>query len=690
LEPQSVRAFVELTYAGYQKAMPEHFGTTIDSAFYDEPMLYTPGDGRVWTPLFNEYFEKRIGYDPVPLYPAMFMDIGPDTASARNALFGFRATLFSEGFIKTITDWLKPYKIPLTGHLDQEEVVNPTGVTGDVIKFFEYQPIPGLDQIFQYGRGSCMYKLISSAAANYDRHLVMTEVYGAISNMPIPVLYKEVLDQTAKGVNKFVPHAVWYDSDPKAVKFQPELSYRTPPYADELPKYNRYVGRLQILLQQPGSTVADVAVLYPIESLQATYHFGGPHPAYIGGVSADEDNYMRLGEHLSFALRRDFFYLHPETLQKRCSVVPKSGNVPALLKLNNEINPVEFRTLILPSMNVIGLETLRKVHEFQQAGGNVVAVGRLPLGAAERGKDTEVLALLEEIFGKEALEKRTENGPMKSFRAEASSEWAEGGYSPLLAFDGNDATRWNSVSGGENGQWLKVVFPEPVEIAAITFTEPFERIHQFQIQTFDIAKNDWVLQTVVPTPRTAGPTRECREVTFPAVKTKELRLLFDHPGHENISISEVDAFDVAGRSVLRNDSPPSLTGTAGKSGLVIHDNPALPIRRSHRLLQTVLGDGDVRFADEDTLPIGSPTGSLMYLHRIIQGRDVYFFSNSTTETIETTVLLRSSQSRRFAWWNPQDGNRTDVEGTPQSDGKTAIPLKLGPVESRFLVGTAAR
>ena len=702
LEPASVRIFVELTYAAYQRAMPEHFGTTIDSAFYDEPMLYTPGAGRAWTPKFNEYFEKRFGYDPIPLYPAMFMDIGPDTASARNALFGFRATLFSEGFVKTITDWLKPYNIPLTGHVDQEEVVNPTGVSGDAIKFFEYQPILGLDQIFQYGRGSCMYKLISSAAANYDRHLVMSETYGATANMPIANLYKEVFDQAAKGVNMFVPHAVWYDSQGRQT-MPPDLSPRDKQYGPALPAYNNYVGRVQTLLQQPGTTVADIAILYPIESLQSTYHFGGPHAAYTGGVSAVEDNYMRIGEYLSLVLRRDFFYLHPETLQQRCTVIPKSQENPqALLRLNNKVNPVEFRTLILPSMEVIGLETLRKIHAFQQGGGNVVALGYLPKGAAEKGKDAEVLDLLGKIFGEQALGiSRSDFGKqsLQSFRVEASSQWAEGGYSPEQAFDGKLETRWNSLDGDEGGQWLKVLFPEPVEIATVVLCEPYDRVAQFQIQTFDAKKNDWVTQAA------GAQINQRQEVTFPAVKTKELRILFAHPNQRSVSISEVEIFDGAGWNLLRRDLMqgmglmglshevmPMCTGITPSSGgrvVVIHENPILPLHRSHRLLRSALGDlglGDVQFFNEESLPAGSPTGAFMYLHRIIHGRDVYFFTNSTEETVETTVILRDPQQRQFAMWNPHDGSRVDVKES-HSNGLTAIPLKLGPVESRFLIGT---
>ncbi len=474
LEPESVKAFVELTYAAYQKALPEHFGTTIVSAFYDEPMLYTPGAGRAWTPKYNEYFKTRQGYDPVLLYPAMFLDIGEETASARNALFGFRATLFSEGFIKTIVDWLEPYGIPLTGHLDQEEVVNPTGVGGDAIKFFEYQPIPGLDEIFQYGRGSCMYKLISSAAINYDRHLVMTEVYGAIANMPVDVFYKEAMDQAVKGVNQFVPHAVWYDSTPSKVVFQPELSARTEPYASALPEYNRYIGRLHSILQQPGETVAKIAVLYPIESLQAEYHFNGPIDAYQGGVPSRPGNYMELGEHLFFQARENFVFLHPETLQKRASIRAAEDGSGAVLALENQKNPAAFRTVLLPPMTTIGRGTLEKIRDFYDAGGQVIAVGSLPRLSAQPGEREQVRRLLENLFGKEALELADRSEEPKTI----ARENARGGRAVYLHVPSEMPSNLSFLNLREFTGTGDLQFPEEVDLPKGTPTGAFSCLHR--------------------------------------------------------------------------------------------------------------------------------------------------------------------------------------------------------------------
>jgi hypothetical protein len=388
LDPEAVRKFVALTYEQYYRAFPEHFGKTIDSAFYDEPTFHWVEGGRAWTPAFNQHFKQRYGRSPALLYPALWYDIGADTAPARNQLFGLRAEMFATGFIKTLADWCRAHGLELTGHVDQEEIVNPVGLCGDLIKAFAHQPIPGLDQIFAYGRGSPMYKLVSSAALNYGRRRVMTECYGAMQ-LPVPNLYREALDQFAKGVNLMVPHAVWYQTN--AITFPPELSWRTEPYASALPAYNEYVGRLQRVLQQ-GRPVADIAVLYPMAGLQAEYHFGVGKP-YEGGVIPDWADYLAVGELLSLELRHDFTFLHPETLDARCRVNNDT------LRLEHPDLFQNYRVLILPGASTVSAANLEKVKRFFDAGGKVIATTRLPTQSAEFGKSDQVQAAISHIFG---------------------------------------------------------------------------------------------------------------------------------------------------------------------------------------------------------------------------------------------------------------------------------------------------
>ncbi len=683
LEPSAVRAFIELTYVGYQKVLGEHFGTTIDSAFFDEPTFYSTGGGRAWTPRFNEYFRQTHSTDPVPFYPAMFMDIGDDTAEARNALFGFRAKLFSDAFVKSIADWLEPYNIQLTGHVDQEECVNPTGMCGDMIKFFEHQPIPGVDEIFEYGRGSVAYKLVTSAAINYDRHLIMSEVYGGINDMPVALLYKEVMDQTVKGVNLFVPHAVWYDANPANIIFQPELSSRDALYGPELPAYNRYVGRIQRLMQNPGRTVADIAVLYPIESLQATYHFFGHVSPYIGGVPGDEDNYQRLCEFLTFNFHRDYVYLHPETLQKRSRVVPRDAAHPAtFLELKNTENSARFDTLLLPSMQVIGLETLRVVKDFYDRGGRVVAVGRLPVQATRTADDAQVRALLREMFGDEAVEKSYAAMTQKP-RVRASSEWEPHGHPAGCAFDGNPETRWNAVTQSGGGQWLEITLPVAAELAKIVIREPFDRVQKFHVEFLNPETEMWENKI-------AGETiGRWKELVFAAETVAGVRIVFDEISEESTSISEIDFFDSRGHSILHPHAAPertSHTNAAGGCAFVVHIDPTRSMDDTTAALQKSLGEADVVFSGMKPLPFGTSQGSFAYIHRVIEGRDVYFFSNSTSTSVDTTVSLRGKAGGRFEYWNPHDGTKTPVEHH-RVNGRAEMLLRLEPTASVFLIET---
>jgi len=389
LEPKAVNAFIKLTYQAYHDAMPDQFGTTIDSAFYDEPAFYHVKGGRAWTDRFNDYFRARFKTDPITLYPALWFDIGPDTAAARNALFGMRTELYTTGFVKTISDWCAAHHMGLTGHADQEELVNPViGTVGDLIKSFKYQSMPGIDQVFAYGRAAPAYKVVSSAANNYDRPQVVTECYGGM-DLPLPNLYREAMDQFAKGINTMVPHAVWYD--PATIVFRPDLSPGAPKYGPELPAYNQYIGRLQRLLQG-GRHVADIGVLYPIATLQAGSWFGPGNP-YEGCVAIPEADYMQVGEMLSTGVRRDFTFVHPEVLEERCAV---DG---ATITLNNKVNHERWRAFIIPGSRCINVATLRRIKQFYDQGGTVIATTRLPDCAAEPGADAEVRQLVTDIFG---------------------------------------------------------------------------------------------------------------------------------------------------------------------------------------------------------------------------------------------------------------------------------------------------
>jgi putative intracellular protease/amidase len=397
LDEDAMNVFLSLSYEKFYAHLKQYFGSVIKMSFFDEPTLHWL-DGRTWTPSFNKNFEKKYGYSPLKNYPALWYDIGPETAAARNALFGFRAQLFADNFVGKIARWCKDHGIRSTGHLDQEEAANPVPINGDLMKVFEHQDIPGHDDIFFLGRSNRGYKVVTSAAFNYDKPVVMAETYAAYTKLDDRTAFQTAMDQYAMGINLQIP-SVGINQVKDVVAL------------------NDYVGRLSYLLQH-GRHVADVAVLYPIAALQACYSFaGGQVPenakpetdrsvtdlakamgpaweyAYNGGVPPPEIDYMDVGEILYRALRVDYTYLHPEVLENRCVI--GEGK----LILHNSENHEEYSVLIVPGGNTLSFAAARKIGEFYQKGGTVIATSRLPYLSAEFGRDHEVQKTISEIFG---------------------------------------------------------------------------------------------------------------------------------------------------------------------------------------------------------------------------------------------------------------------------------------------------
>jgi hypothetical protein len=391
LDPEAVDKFIEMTHQAYYERFREYFGSTIDSTFYDEPYLGR-GEGRVWTDKFNEKFQVRHGFDPRPYYPSLWYDIGPQTQAARNYLFGFRAELYACGFSKRIQDWCSAHNIESTGHHNWEEAIDPVDFAGDLIKCFKYQAIPGVDKIGLRKRpAEKFYKIISSAAYNWDRALVMSETYGAMDNPKWDDIYAIAMDQYTQGINILIPHAIWYDD--QNVRYKPELSYRSEIYADGLAEFSTFLARLNVMLQNDASHVSDIAVLYPIASLQGEHIFDGPVSLYKGSASIPEADYVDVGELLITAVGRDYVFIHPEVLDDSCVI---EGNE---LVMQNRIHPEHFKTFILPGHKTILWSNLKKIKDFFDRGGRIIATGRLPFKSAEFGHDKDVVRTIEAIFG---------------------------------------------------------------------------------------------------------------------------------------------------------------------------------------------------------------------------------------------------------------------------------------------------
>ena len=111
------------------------------------------------------------------------------------------------------------------------------------------------------------------------------------------------------------------------------------------------------------------------------------------------------------------------------------------------------------------------------------------------------------------------------------------------------------------------------------------------------------------------------------------------------------------------------------------------------ILNTVLKEGvgvrDADIQEPSMWPVKmgrAYDGALTYLHKVKDGRDIYFFANSTDKPVDTKVALRGD--KKLTIWNPHTGERQDAETVKTDAGGqavTTVHLVLPPVTSTFFV-----
>lgn len=150
------------------------------------------------------------------------------------------------------------------------------------------------------------------------------------------------------------------------------------------------------MLLQGGRRISDIAVLWPISAIQAeSYMFRDAESGLpiANWHPNDVVNYALSGM-LTNELHRDFTYVHPENLAE--GKVSVEGD---RLRLNNAENMQEYSVLIIPGGGYISADALKRIGEFYENGGKVIALASLPSHAAEFGRDAEVQSLIASVFG---------------------------------------------------------------------------------------------------------------------------------------------------------------------------------------------------------------------------------------------------------------------------------------------------
>ena len=368
---------------------------TAIAAVYYHNMCFDSPNRRNWTQDFNRIFEEKYGIDPSKYYPVLFHNLGGGTEHIRAMFMQCRAELLEGGIARALRDFaIAQNLIPI---IIQAEPKTPacSWITGDALANQRYCAVGRMDHAYLYGLNSLF--LAASAAADSGQQRVLCEIFAGMSDAyPEELARKETIAALGNGANGMIMH--------------PAVINMSKQFVDPVHR--------SLYLLRHGFQVCDVAMLYPIYTLHTkTILYEQPASGYEYPVTPFNCDYMTLANSLAHYAGVNLTMLHPETLEKHCNV--RDGQ----LFFENVRGSNGFRILILPANSMIRLDNMRKVADFYDAGGIVIATGTLPERAFEflpefeqtllrhdgedaaTDYDREVRDLVRHVFGDRACDK---------------------------------------------------------------------------------------------------------------------------------------------------------------------------------------------------------------------------------------------------------------------------------------------
>lgn len=313
-----------------------------------------------WTPDFLEQFKQRRGYDLKPYLPALIADVGPKTYEIRRDWGMTLTELYNERFLQPLHDWSRRNKTLLR--------VQNYGVPAVNLAGYENVDLPeGEGAQWRVVRGT---RWASSASHIFGRPVTSSETWTWLHS---PVFRASPLDMKAEadrhflmGINQLIGHGWPYTAE--GVEYPGWRFYAAAVFDEKnpwwivMPDVATYLQRLSYLLRQ-GTAINDVALYLPTNDGWASFKKGDPHLIEILRERVGTD---AIGAILDNGYNFDFF---------DDDILLKHGRVEGNFLM---LGDARYRVVVLPNVERVPLETMRKLEQFATNGGIVIATRRLP------------------------------------------------------------------------------------------------------------------------------------------------------------------------------------------------------------------------------------------------------------------------------------------------------------------------
>ena len=402
LEREPTARFLAVTHQRYAQHLGDDLGKWFVSTFTDEPSLMSlflkrmPYRVLPWAPNLPLEFSRRRGYALAPLLPALVAETGPQGRRARYDFWKTVGELVAENYFGQIQEWCARHHLRAGGHLLMEEdPVNQVGLYGDFFGCLRRMDAPGIDCLTSLPQQVPWYiaRLAGSAADLEGRAVTMCETSDFSQRYRPPGDQRPVRNVTSAEIRGTCNRLVVSGIDTIT-------SYYSFAGLDDvqLRELNQWVGRCCAAVKG-GCQVADIAVLYPTESLWPRFTPSRLYSTEAPAAARIESLYHDVIETL-FAAGRDFTFVDGRALAE---AKVRDGALTH--------GAFRWRVVILPGADTLPLAAWKNLDRFVTGGGVLVAVGSLPANSESEFPSPRVASMAQAIFGSGPNEPRAQGNP---------------------------------------------------------------------------------------------------------------------------------------------------------------------------------------------------------------------------------------------------------------------------------------
>ncbi len=329
--------------------------------------------GENWTPNLLEEFKKRRGYDLRPLLPALFVDMGPKTSEIRHDWLQTCTEMFNDNFNTKFRDLAHKYnsRFRIQGY----------GSPPAALYSYSYVDLPEAEgfnwQTFEETRWA------SSASHLLGKPVTSSETWTWLKQAVFHATPLDIKGEAnihfLQGINQLIGHGWPYTAEGAAYPgwsmYAAAVFNNNNPWWIVMPDVTKYLQRVSHMMRQ-GTSANDVLVYIPNsdvwaergtsinQAVESRVGAGGRGGGRRGGGGGGTGNIT--GSLLAAGYNLDYF--DDQLLAMRGKVDGKTIT----------FGDVKYRAVVLPQVQHIMPDTMKKLDEFAKNGGIVIAVGGAP------------------------------------------------------------------------------------------------------------------------------------------------------------------------------------------------------------------------------------------------------------------------------------------------------------------------